>query len=214
MSEPRGQVSHPKAKAAGLSQSSASGEFADFLPDTSSYFETWLADLHQPRQLQKNLTPQPPGIDDEHAPSEFRFEGTLQVDGYAKGLIHSLTGTLILTEGAELESNIVVATAIINGRVLGDIHATERVELLSHARVIGNIESPALAIQPGAIFEGECHFLPPSFKSAAGDAENEAGQQGSLGDASLAELPGLATELSDLETEAAAEEFVAVGSAS
>jgi len=158
MPEPRGQVPDLKTKAARLSQSSPSGEFADFLPDTSSYFEVWLADLHQPLH---SLAPQPPAAVDEHAPSEFRFEGTLQVDGYAKGLIHSLTGTLLLSEAAELESNIVVATAIINGRVLGDIYATKRVELLSHARVIGNIESPALAIQPGAVFEGECHYLPP-----------------------------------------------------
>jgi cytoskeletal protein CcmA (bactofilin family) len=197
MSEPRGQVPNPQAKA--LSQSFASGEFADFLPDTSSYFETWLADLHQPRQLQKNLTPHPPGIDDEHAPSEFRFEGTLQVDGYAKGLIHSLTGTLILAEGAELESNIVVATAIINGRVLGDIHATERVELLSHAIVIGNIESPALAIQPGAIFEGECRFLPPSFASVPGSDGKE-----SRGMEPVSLAPGfsqvLDNSLADLET--------------
>jgi cytoskeletal protein CcmA (bactofilin family) len=211
MPEPWGQVPHPKAKAARLSQSSPSGEFADFLPDTSSYFEVWLADLHQPLH---NLAPQPPAVDDEHAPSEFRFEGTLQVDGYAKGLVHSLTGTLILGEAAELESNIVVATAIINGRVLGDIHATERVELLSHARVIGNIETPALAIQPGAVFEGECHYLPSPFPSAAGDAKNEEGQQASPVDASLTELPGPATELSDVKAEAAAEEFVAVGSAS
>jgi cytoskeletal protein CcmA (bactofilin family) len=170
MPEPRGQVTHLKAKAARLSQSSASGEFADFLPDTSSYFEVWLADLHQPLH---NLEPQPPVVDDEHEPSEFRFEGTLQVDGYAKGLVYSLTGTLILSEAAELESDIVVATAIINGRVLGDIHATERVELLSHARVIGNIESPALAIQPGAIFEGECHYLPSPVKSDSEDSEGE-----------------------------------------
>jgi cytoskeletal protein CcmA (bactofilin family) len=175
MPEPGGQVPHLKAKAARLSQSS-SGEFPDFLSDTSSYFEVWLADLHPPRYLPKNLEPQPPVVDDEHAPGEFRFEGTLQVDGYAKGLVHSLTGTLILSEGAELDSHIVVATAIINGRVLGDIHATERVELLSHARVIGNIESPALAIRPGAIFEGECHYVAPPFKVDSEDSDGEESQ--------------------------------------
>jgi len=170
MPEPRGQVPDLKTKAARLSQSSPSGEFADFLPDTSSYFEVWLADLHQPLH---SLAPQPPAVVDEHAPSEFRFEGTLQVDGYAKGLVHSLTGTLILGEAAELQSNIAVATAIINGRVFGDIHATERVELLSHARVIGNIESPALAIQPGAIFDGECRYLPPPVKLDSSDSDGE-----------------------------------------
>jgi cytoskeletal protein CcmA (bactofilin family) len=173
MPEPRAQVPHPKTIAAQVSQSSAPGEFADFLPDTFSYFEAWLANLHQPRQFRKNLASQPPVTDDERAPGEFRFEGALQIDGHARGLVHSLSGTLILGEGAELESNIVVAIAIIDGRVLGDIHATKRVELLSHARVMGNIESPALAIQPGAIFEGECHFLPPPVKVDSEDSDDK-----------------------------------------
>src|SRR5712671_6364244 len=173
MPEPLGQVSHLKTDASRLSRASASGAFADSLPDTSSYFEAWLKDLNQPELLPKELGPQEPAVDTEHAAGEFRFEGTLQVDGYAKGRIHSLTGTLILGEAAELQSNIVVATAIINGRVFGDIHATEHVELLSHARVIGNIESPALAIQPGAIFEGECHYLPPPVKLDSADSDGE-----------------------------------------
>src|SRR5258708_24936847 len=173
MPEPLGQVSHLKTDASRLSQASASGAFADSLPDTASYFEAWLKDLNQPELLRKDLGPQEPAVDTEHAAGEFRFEGTLQVDGYAKGRIHSLTGTLILGEAAELQSNIVVATAIINGRVFGDIQATERVELLSHARVIGNIESPALAIQPGAIFEGECHYLPSPVKLDSADSDGE-----------------------------------------
>ena len=173
MPEPLGQVSHLKTDASRLSRASASGAFADSLPDTSSYFEAWLKDLNQPELLHKDLGPQEPAVDTEHAAGEFRFEGTLQVDGYVKGRIHSLTGTLILGQAAELQSNIVVATAIINGRVFGDIHATERVELLSHARVIGNIESPALAIQPGAIFEGECRYLPPPVKLDSANSDGE-----------------------------------------
>jgi cytoskeletal protein CcmA (bactofilin family) len=173
MPEPLGQVSHLKNDASRLSQTSTAGAFADSLPDTSSYFEAWLKDLNQP-ELHKDLAPQAPAVDTEHAAGEFRFEGTLQVDGYAKGRIYSLTGTLILGEAAELQSNIVVATAIINGCLFGDIHATERVELLSHARVIGNIESPALAIQPGAIFEGECHYLPSPVKLDSADSDGEA----------------------------------------
>jgi cytoskeletal protein CcmA (bactofilin family) len=30
---------------------------------------------------------------------------------------------------------------------------------------MGNIETPALSIQPGAVFEGQCHFLPPPAKN-------------------------------------------------
>jgi cytoskeletal protein CcmA (bactofilin family) len=85
----------------------------------------------------------------------------LRLDGYLKGIVRSQAGTLIVSETAEVQGNIFVATAIIEGLLRGDIRATERVELGPGARVIGNIETPALAIQPGAVFEGQCHFAPP-----------------------------------------------------
>ena len=214
MSDRRGQVADLTTENFRLDQSSVSVDFADSLSDTSAHFEAWLAELKPARESPKNLAPQAPVVEAAPAAVEFRFEGILRVDGYAKGPLHSLTGTLILSEAAELESDIFVATAIIDGCLRGDIHATERVELLSHARVIGNIESPAVAIQPGAVFDGECHFLPAPFKSAGGDANSAECQQASPGVASLTELPRPATRLSDNDTEATAEEFAAVASAS
>jgi cytoskeletal protein CcmA (bactofilin family) len=172
MSDPDGQVSELTVKDSFLNQPSTSGECADFLPDAASYFEAWLADLKPTLELPKNLVPAPLAIDDAPA-GELRFEGTLRVDCYVTGRLRSLTGTLIVSETAEIESDIFVATAIIDGVMHGDIHATERVELQSHAKVFGYIESPALAIQPGAVFEGQCHFLPSPFKSAAVDSVGE-----------------------------------------
>jgi cytoskeletal protein CcmA (bactofilin family) len=176
MSDPQGQVSDLTVEDSPLNQSFTSGEIADFLPDTSHYFEAWLENVKPVLEPSKHLA-QPPHLAADNAPAagEFRFEGTLRVDCYVTGLLRSLTGTLIVSETAEVESDVVVAIAIIDGFVRGNIHATERVELQSHAQVIGNIESPALAIQPGAIFEGQCHFLPSLFKS---DSEDD-GRMGS-----------------------------------
>ena len=154
MSDPVGQASDLTVL---LDQSSTSSGFADSLPDT---FAAWLNNL----ELEEKIAPaQPPG--------EVRFEGTLWVDGYLAGRLRSLTGTLFIGESGEVESDIVVGAAIIDGVLHGDIHATERVELQSHARVFGNIESPALTIQPGAVFEGQCRFLSAPFKSDNGDTE-------------------------------------------
>jgi len=139
-----------------------SGESGDFPLDTSAFFEAWLEDLKPALEVPKPLMPAQLSVDDTPAPGELRFEGTLRVDCYVMGRLRSRTGTLIVTEPARVESDIIVGTAIIDGILHGDIHATERVELQSHARVIGNIESPAIAIRPGAIFEGQCHFLESS----------------------------------------------------
>ena len=165
MSDPRGVVDFTMEDSR-LNQSSPLSEFADSISRTSSYFETWL----------ENLKPAPPSSvrdDDAQRTNEFRFEGNLRVDGYAKGPLRSLTGTLILGEAAEVVSDVVVATAIIDGCLLGDVYATERVELLSHAKVKGNIDAPAIVIQPGAVFEGECYFRQSPAKAANGDKDGE-----------------------------------------
>ena len=140
----------PEPPGQSLLNDSSRGEFADSLPNTSPYFEAWL----------DSLRPAAKSID-----RPFNFEGTLRIDCYVTGVVRSQTGTLIVSETAELQANIFVATAIVDGLVRGDIRATERVELASQARVIGNIETPALSIQPGAMFEGQCHFLPPPAKN-------------------------------------------------
>jgi cytoskeletal protein CcmA (bactofilin family) len=74
-------------------------------------------------------------------------------------MICSDAGTLILDQNGEIDGDIVVSVAIIRGRLRGDIRASERVELESDARVIGDIETLELLVQPGAEFEGRCQFL-------------------------------------------------------
>jgi len=142
---------------ASLPNDSSRGEFADSSSDTTPYFEAWLESL---RPSSKPTAGPAPAC-------QFKFEGTLRVDGYVAGIVGSQAGTLIVSETAELQANIFVATAIIDGLLRGDIRATERVELGNTARVIGNIETPALAIQPGAVFEGQCHFLPLPHKTGS-----------------------------------------------
>src|SRR5882724_4454948 len=151
--EPGDEVAAPESPTnrESLADDSSRGEFADLPLDTTSYFEAWL----------DSLRPAPKIVDCPAPASQFNFEGTLRIDCYVAGVLRSQTGTLIVSETAELQANIFVATAIVDGLLRGDIRATERVELGSQARVIGNIETPALAIQPGAMFEGQCHFLPP-----------------------------------------------------
>ncbi len=168
MSDPDGEVPGLTVVDSPLNQSSAAAEFAPSLRDT---FATWLAELKPAYDPQKKLVSAQSAAEDTPLPGEFRFEGTLRVDGSAVGQLRSLTGTLILGEAADVDSNVVVATAIIDGSLHGDIHATERVELQSHAKVFGNIASPALTIQPGAVFEGQCHFLPSPTRSGKSDQQ-------------------------------------------
>ena len=86
------------------------------------------------------------------------FKGMLRIDGRFTGRVRSEKGSLIVSSGGVVEANVEVASAKINGTVNGDIVATERIELGRSARVNGNIQTPALVIEDGAIFEGACRM--------------------------------------------------------
>jgi cytoskeletal protein CcmA (bactofilin family) len=75
------------------------------------------------------------------------------------GTVSSESGTLIIGTNGQVDANIHVAAAMINGTVNGDIVATEKLQLGRTARVLGNIHSPRLIVEEGAILEGSCSML-------------------------------------------------------
>ena len=106
---------------------------------------------------------------------EATFKGMLRVDGHLSGRVSSHEGTLIVSNNGQLDANVEVAVAQIYGNVNGDIIANKRVELGRAARVSGNIQTPALVIEQGAIFEGNCRML--HFKEATDKQRKEETQQ-------------------------------------
>jgi len=83
------------------------------------------------------------------------YNGAVRLDGRFKGEIHS-EDILVVGETAKIEGEVHVGTAIIQGEVVGNIIAKEKVELHHPGRVIGDITTPAIVIDDGAIFEGNC----------------------------------------------------------
>jgi cytoskeletal protein CcmA (bactofilin family) len=87
---------------------------------------------------------------------EATFKAMMRVDGHLSGRISSSSGTLVVGTNGKVEANIDVAVATIHGTVNGDIIATQRLELGRAAKVNGNIQTPSLLIEQGAMFEGSC----------------------------------------------------------
>jgi len=90
---------------------------------------------------------------------EANFKGMLRVDGGLSGRVASADGTLIVSTNGRVDANVEVAIAQIYGTVNGDIIATKRIEMGRTAKVTGNIQTPTLAIEQGAIFEGSCRMV-------------------------------------------------------
>jgi cytoskeletal protein CcmA (bactofilin family) len=87
---------------------------------------------------------------------EATFKAMMRIDGHLSGRISSSSGTLVVGTNGKVDANIEVAVATIHGTVNGDVIATQRLELGRAAKVNGNIQSPSLVIEQGAIFEGSC----------------------------------------------------------
>lgn len=90
---------------------------------------------------------------------ETSFQSMLRVDGHLTGRVSSENGTLIIGSTGRVDANISVSAALVNGTVNGDITASEKIELGRTARVVGNIQTPRIVIEDGAIFEGGCTML-------------------------------------------------------
>ena len=84
---------------------------------------------------------------------EANFKALMRVDGHLSGRISSSSGTLIVGANGKVDANIEVAVAVIHGTVNGDIIATQRLELGRAAKLNGNIQTPSLIIEQGALFE-------------------------------------------------------------
>ena len=84
---------------------------------------------------------------------EITGDEDLVVRGTVKGRV-SLRENIFVEESGALEANVETATITIHGRVTGDIQATERAELKSNCRVVGDIRAPRVLIADGASFKG------------------------------------------------------------
>jgi cytoskeletal protein CcmA (bactofilin family) len=103
---------------------------------------------------------------------ETNFQAMLRVDGVLQGTVSSDAGTLIVGSNGQVDANVAVASATINGTVNGDIVATEKLHLGRTAKVVGNVQTPRIIIEEGAILEGSCSML--RAKEALEKRETEA----------------------------------------
>jgi cytoskeletal protein CcmA (bactofilin family) len=88
---------------------------------------------------------------------KLRFYGTIRIDGQFRGEIMG-EGTLIVGEGAIIESDIHVSQIFNSGRIQGDVTADNKIEIRAPGKILGNIQAPSIVINEGATIEGNCRM--------------------------------------------------------
>ncbi len=90
---------------------------------------------------------------------EVRFSEIMRVDSTITGTIVSDSGVLLIMEKGRVKATVQVGIVEVSGVVEGTITAKNSVKIHSTGRVYGDIYTPALIIEHGAVFDGKCHML-------------------------------------------------------
>jgi len=88
---------------------------------------------------------------------KYTFSGTVMLNGRFRGEIIS-NDSLIIGEKGVVNASIRAGVVMISGEVVGNVNASERVELRGNARVYGDVEAPVVVIEEGVLFEGHCRM--------------------------------------------------------
>ena len=85
------------------------------------------------------------------------FEGTVRIDGKFEGQVHT-KDTLVIGETGDIEADIEAGTVICKGKMRGTILAAKKIEMHPSSKIIGNVQTPALNIELGAVLMGKCNM--------------------------------------------------------
>jgi cytoskeletal protein CcmA (bactofilin family) len=85
-----------------------------------------------------------------------KFKETLRVQGQFRGTIEA-QGALIVDKDAVVEADhISVSSLTVYGSVTGAVHALDKIDMMSGAKVHGDVSAARLRIADGVLFEGQC----------------------------------------------------------
>ena len=104
--------------------------------------------------MSKEITPNSLIGEGAEFKGKFKVAGSFRIDGYFDGEL-TVDDHLFISPIGKLKTGTVYAKTIaIAGIFMGNVDASEEVQLLSSGRVLGNIKAPKLVMEPGVVVQG------------------------------------------------------------
>ncbi len=91
----------------------------------------------------------------------------LQIDGKIDGPITLRGHQLTVGSTAQLNSEIHASEVIVYGKVVGNVHARDRVDVKTDGSIVGDISTARISIEDGAHFKGRIEIDPTKSQAAA-----------------------------------------------
>ncbi len=90
---------------------------------------------------------------------EIKFTEIMRVDAQINGNIVSDSGNLLVMERGKIKATVKAGSVEVSGTIEGTVTAKTSVKIHPTGRVYGDIYTPSLIIENGAVFDGKCHML-------------------------------------------------------
>ena len=85
------------------------------------------------------------------------FEGTVRIDGKFEGQVDT-NDTLVIGETGDMKADVNVGTLVCKGKLNGSVVASKKIEMHPASKITGNIQTPALSIELGAVLDGHLNM--------------------------------------------------------
>lgn len=88
---------------------------------------------------------------------DIQSSGDVRIDGTLTGNI-TLSGRLVIGPNGKIEGNVICQNADISGEIKGKVQISEMLSLKATAKILGDIATGKISIEPGAVFTGTCNM--------------------------------------------------------
>lgn len=96
---------------------------------------------------------------------EVSCEGDLYIDGQVEGRVDPKGNRLTIGPEGRLKANVTARAVVVQGKLEGNIQASERVDIRESAFVVGDITTQSISIEEGAHIKGSIEVHGESSKS-------------------------------------------------
>lgn len=84
-------------------------------------------------------------------------DGTLRIEGAVQGTVRAAKAVVIGRDGLVI-GDVITQDAVISGRVEGSVTAESRLELQASCQIDGEVYTPRLQLEEGAVFNGSVNM--------------------------------------------------------
>lgn len=88
---------------------------------------------------------------------DIKSNGDVRIDGTLKGNI-TISGKLVVGPSGNIEGNVTCQNADVSGEIHGKVTVSELLSLKASAKLLGDIITGKISIEPNATFTGTCNM--------------------------------------------------------